>query len=33
MEAMKITSLAVVDDSRRVTGVIHIHDLWRTGLF
>ena len=33
MEAMKITSLAVVDDARRVTGVIHIHDLWRTGLF
>ena len=33
MEAMKITSLAVVDDSRRLTGVIHIHDLWRTGLF
>ncbi|MDR0310161.1 MAG: KpsF/GutQ family sugar-phosphate isomerase [Acidobacteriota bacterium] len=33
MEAMKITSLVVVDDARRVTGVIHIHDLWRTGLF
>jgi len=33
MEAMKITSLVVVDDTRRVTGVIHIHDLWRTGLF
>jgi len=33
MEAMKITSLVVVDDSRKVTGVIHIHDLWRTGLF
>jgi arabinose-5-phosphate isomerase len=33
MEAMKITSLAVVDDERRVNGVIHIHDLWRTGLF
>ena len=33
MEAMKITSLAVVDDARRVIGVIHIHDLWRTGLF
>jgi arabinose-5-phosphate isomerase len=33
METMKITSLAVVDDARRVKGVIHIHDLWRTGLF
>ena len=33
MEAMKITSLAVVDDLRCVAGVIHIHDLWRTGLF
>ena len=33
MEAMKITSLVVVDDALRLTGVIHIHDLWRTGLF
>ena len=33
MEAMKITSLVVVDAARRVAGVIHIHDLWRTGLF
>jgi len=33
MEAMKITSLAVVDDARRVTGVLRIHDLWRTELF
>jgi len=33
MEAMKITSLVVVNDRRCVTGVIHIHDLWRTGLF
>ena len=33
LEAMKITSLVVVDRARRVTGVIHIHDLWRTGLF
>ena len=33
MEAMKITSLAIVDAARRVTGVVHIHDLWRTGLF
>jgi arabinose-5-phosphate isomerase len=33
MEALKITSLVVADGTRRVTGVIHIHDLWRTGLF
>jgi len=33
MEAMKITSLVVVDGARLVTGVLHIHDLWRTGLF
>jgi len=33
MEAMKITSLVVVDAARRVNGVIHIHDLWRIGLF
>ena len=33
MEEMKITSLVVVDDAHHVTGVIHIHDLWRTGLF
>ena len=33
MEAIKITSLVVVNDERLVTGVIHIHDLWRTGLF
>ena len=33
METMKITSLVVVNDAHLVTGVIHIHDLWRTGLF
>jgi arabinose-5-phosphate isomerase len=33
MEGRKITSLVVVDgDSRRVAGVVHLHDLWRTGL-
>lgn len=30
MEARKITSLVVVDDSRRVEGVVHLHDLWHT---
>ena len=33
MEGMKITSLIVVDDSRHVIGVLHIHDLWRTQMF
>ena len=33
MEALKITSLVVVDEARRVAGVIHLHDLWRTELF
>ena len=30
MEARKITSIVVVDDNRRVEGVVHLHDLWRT---
>jgi len=31
MEQRKITSLVVVaDGSRRVAGVVHLHDLWRT---
>jgi arabinose-5-phosphate isomerase len=33
MEELKITSLVVVDDRRRLLGVIHIHDLWRTQMF
>jgi len=33
MEEMKITSLVVVDRARKVIGVIHLHDLWRTELF
>jgi len=33
MEARKITSLVVLDSRRKVEGVIHIHDLWRTQLF
>ena len=28
LEARKITSLVVVDDSRVVEGVLHLHDLW-----
>jgi arabinose-5-phosphate isomerase len=33
MEQHKITAVVVVDgDSRRVAGVVHLHELWRTGL-
>jgi arabinose-5-phosphate isomerase len=30
METHKITSVVVVDATRRVEGVVHLHDLWRT---
>ena len=30
MEQKKITSLPVVDDSGRLVGVLHLHDLWGT---
>ena len=30
MEQRKITSLVVVSDDRKVAGVVHLHDLWRT---
>ncbi len=33
MEQRKITSLIVADSTRRVSGVLHIHDLWRTEMF
>jgi len=33
MESVKITSLVVVDDTGKVSGVVHIHNLWRTELF
>ena len=32
MEQRKITSIVVIDGERRVAGVVHLHDLWRTGL-
>jgi CBS domain-containing protein len=33
MEQRKITSLVVVNGERRtVAGVVHLHDLWRTGM-
>jgi arabinose-5-phosphate isomerase len=33
MEQRKITSLFIVDEARRVEGIIHIHDLWGLELF
>jgi arabinose-5-phosphate isomerase len=33
MEQRKITSLFIVDDARRVNGIIHLHDLWGLELF
>ena len=33
LETQRITSLVVVDDERRVAGVLHLHDLWGVGLF
>lgn len=33
MEERRITSLLVVDENGRVSGVVHLHDLWRTQLF
>lgn len=33
MEELKITSLVIIDGERRLLGVIHIHDLWRTQMF
>jgi arabinose-5-phosphate isomerase len=32
MEQRKITSIVVIDGNRRVEGVVHLHDLWRTGM-
>ena len=33
METRKVTSVVVVDASRMVHGVVHLHDLWPTQLF
>jgi arabinose-5-phosphate isomerase len=30
LERRKITSVVVIDSTRRVEGVLHLHDLWRT---
>ena len=32
MEEKKITSLVVVDSTRKVEGIVHLHDLWGTGM-
>jgi len=33
MEGLKITSVVVVDERRRILGLLHIRDLWRTQMF
>ncbi len=33
MERRKITSVVVVDEEKRVQGVLHLHDLWTLELF
>lgn len=32
LEARQITALVVVDDGHRPIGLVHLHDLWKTGL-
>lgn len=32
LERRKITAIVVIDEARRVEGVVHLHDLWRTEL-
>ncbi len=32
LERRKITSIVVIDDQQHVEGVVHLHDLWNTGL-
>ena len=32
LEQRKITSIVVIDAARRVEGIVHLHDLWRTGM-
>lgn len=33
MEEKKITSLLILDVEQRLSGIIHLHDLWRTEMF
>lgn len=32
MESRKITSLLVVDPAGKLEGILHLHDLWSTGM-
>jgi arabinose-5-phosphate isomerase len=32
LEQRKITAVVVIDDASRVVGLVHLHELWRTGL-
>ncbi len=32
LEARKITAVVVVDEHHRPQGIVHLHDLWKTGL-
>ena len=32
MEERRITALVVVDGAGTVEGVVHLHDLWKTGM-
>jgi arabinose-5-phosphate isomerase len=33
MEQKRITSLLILDKDRKILGIIHLHDLWRTEMF
>jgi arabinose-5-phosphate isomerase len=33
LEQRKITAIVVVNEALQVQGVVHLHDLWRTGMF
>ena len=33
MEQKRITSLLILDQDKKVQGIIHLHDLWRTEMF
>ena len=33
MEQKRITSLLILDQDKKIQGIIHLHDLWRTEMF
>jgi arabinose-5-phosphate isomerase len=33
MEEKRITALLILDEDRKIQGIIHVHDLWRTEMF